>query len=302
MKIKKVLASLALVMSLSITGCSSNENSDRPEGWPETFVVTTSVDENNPDADAMNQQFASDLEAALGIPVEVYSSSDYTTMIEGMAAGNVQASMVSPMSYFQTKERANAELVASAKMAYEYRSVFITQGDNDEINSLEDLRGKTFAFVDQASSSGYLYPKAHLVQTLNLDPDQLENSGYFFDTVAFSGGHNTSLVGVAMGDYDAACVSLQVIEMMQQAGQIQEGDIKVIGQTDIIPNPAYVVAGDLPQDLKDKFKDFLLNYDNADFFEAALGSADMRFGETSEADYEPARQVMELLHLDIGGE
>ena len=64
MKIKKVLASLALVMSLSITGCSSNTNSDRPEGWPETFVVTTSVDENNPDADAMNQQFASDLEAA----------------------------------------------------------------------------------------------------------------------------------------------------------------------------------------------------------------------------------------------
>ena len=63
-----------------------------------------------------------------------------------------------------------------------------------------------------------------------------------------------------------------------------------------------MIDGDLPQDLKDKFKDFLLNYDNADFFEAALGSADMRFGEASEADYEPARQVMELLHLDIGGE
>ena len=90
-------------------------------------------------------------------------------------------------------------------------------------------------------------------------------------------------MGVAKGDYDAACVGLQVVDMMQQAGQIQEGDIKIIDQTDIIPNPAYVIDGDLPQDLKDKFKDFLLNYDNADFFEAALGSADMRFGEASEA-------------------
>ncbi len=302
MRIKKVLVSLAMVLCLGAVGCSGSTDSDRPEGWPETFVVTTSIDENNPDADAMNEQFAKDMEAALGIPVEIYSASDYTAMIEGMAAGNVQASMVSPMSYFQTKEKANAELVASAQMAYEYRSVFITQGDNDEINSLEDLRGKTFAFVDQASSSGYLYPKAHLVQKLDLDPDQMENSGYFFDTVAFSGGHNTSLMGVAMGDYDAACVTKQVVDMMIEAGQIEEGDVKVIDQTEIIPNPAYVVAGDLPQDLKDKFKEFLLGYDNAEFFEVALGSADMRFGEASEADYEPARQVMELLHLEIGEE
>lgn len=48
----------------------------------------------------------------------------------------------------------------------------------------------------------------------------MENSGYFFDTVAFSGNHQTSLVGVMMGDYDAACVGESIIYMMEEAGQL----------------------------------------------------------------------------------
>ncbi len=44
---------------------------------------------------------------------------------------------------------------------------------------LRDLKGKTFAFVDQASSSGYMYPKAKLVNKLSLDPDLLEKQRIF---------------------------------------------------------------------------------------------------------------------------
>lgn len=292
----------AVLAGVMLAGCSSGNSGTAENGWPETFVVTTSVDENNPDADAMNDQFGEDLSEYLGIPVEVYSASDYTMIVEGMAAGNVNASLVSPMSYFHVKERTNIELVASAKMAAEYRSAFITQGDNDEINSLEDLEGHSFAFVDQASSSGYLYPKATLCRDLDLDPDQLENSDYFFSTVAFSGNHQTSLMGVAMGDYDAACVAESIVAMMEQAGQLEEGALKIIGTTDDIPNPAYVINADLPQDLKDKFKEFLMTYDNADFFEVALGSADMRFGETSEEDFQPAKDVIDFLGLEMGEE
>lgn len=298
----KILNSItvALISGALLTGCSATAKQSGKDGWPDKFVVTTSIDENNPDADALNDEFGKDLEEYLGIPVEIYSGADYTAIIEGMASGNVQASMVSPMSYFQTKEKANAELVASAKMATEYRSAFIVKGDNDEINSLEDLKGKTFAFVDQASSSGYLYPKAYLVKNLDLDPDKLENSGYYFETVAFSGNHQTSLTGVVMSDYDAACVAKSIIDMMVASDQMKKDDVKVIGETDVIPNPAYVVAGDLPKDLKEKFKEFLLSYDNEDFFKAALGSKDMRFGETSEDDYKSAKEVLDLLHIQFG--
>ncbi len=304
MKLRTIfqVGSIAAMAALTMAGCSQASAASGTAGWPETFVVTTSVDENNPDADALNDMFAQDMSEYLGIPVEIYSAADYTTIVEGMASGNVQASMVSPMSYFQTKERANAELVASAATAYPYKTVFITQADNSDINSIEDLKGKTFAFVDQASSSGYLYPKAHLVEQLNLDPDQLEQSDYFFSTVAFSGGHPTSLIGVTMGDYDAACVAYQVMEQMEAAGQLDSEDVKIIGETEEIPNPAYVISGDLPEDLKTKFREFLLSYDNEEFFEAALGSGEMRFGEASEEDYEPARKVVELLNIDLGGE
>lgn len=297
----KKASRLALTAPLLLTAACSSTTADSTENeWPDTFVVTTSLDETNPDSDALNEQFAEDMSEALGIDVEIYSASSYTTIVEGMAAGTVNATLCSPMSYFQITEKMDVDIAASAQMAYDYYSVIITQGDNDEINSLEDLEGKTFAFVDQASSSGYLYPKAYLIQELGLDSDQLETSGYFFDTVAFSGGHNTSLTGVVMGDYDAACVAAQVVQMMVEAGQIEEDDVKVIGQTDIIPNPCYVIDASLPDDLKTAFKEFLLNYDNEEFFEAALGSADMSFGEGSEEDYEPTKQVIELLGLEFG--
>jgi len=180
------------------------------------------------------------------------------------------------------------------------KTAFITKADRDDINSLKDLKGKTFAFVDQASSSGYLYPKAKLIKELQLDTDKLEANDYFFSTVAFSGGHPTSLTGVTMGDYDAAAVAKAIITQMVKAGQLKESDIKVIGETDVIPNPCYVVRGDLPQDLKDKIKEFFMTYDDESYFEAVHENKDIRFVEVTDETYTPAKEMLELLKIDMG--
>ncbi len=291
MKLKQILKS-GLVMTLLLTGCSANADD---KGNPKEITVITSIDENNPDAGKLNEQFASDMSEALGgIKVNIMESGDYTAMIEGMAAGNVDASLVSPMSYYQAVEKADAEMIAMAKMADEYKTVFITKADNDEINSLEDLKGKSFAFVDQASSSGYL------IDTLGLDADKLETSGYFFSSVAFSGQHPTSVMGVEMGDYDAAAVAGSIISMMEKGGQIEKGSLKIIGETDEIPSPCYVVRGDLSQDLKDSIQKFLLSYDNEDFFKAAMGDGSMRFAEPDPSAYESTKTVLKIAGADLG--
>ncbi|MEG0549398.1 MAG: phosphate/phosphite/phosphonate ABC transporter substrate-binding protein, partial [Coprobacillus sp.] len=217
-----------------------------------------------------------------------------------MANKKVDVMLVSPMSYFQAKERANAELLVSTPTAADYKTAFITKADRSDINSISDLKGKTFAFVDQSSSSGYLYPKAKLVKDLSLDTDKLESSGYFFNTVAFSGGHPTSLTGVMMGDYDGAAVAKSVITQMVKANQLKESDIKVIGETDVIPNPCYVARGDLPADLKAKIKEFFLTYSDESYFEAVHSSKDIRFVEVSEKELNPAKEMLDLLKVDLG--
>lgn len=299
-KLKKILMlSLAMICILGATGCSSNSD-DTATKWPDKIVLAQMPNENNPDADSQHKKFGEALAKYLGIEVEAVEGTEYTAGIEGMANKKVDVMLVSPMSYFQAKERANAELLVSTPTAADYKTAFITKADRSDINSISDLKGKTFAFVDQSSSSGYLYPKAKLVKDLSLDTDKLESSGYFFNTVAFSGGHPTSLTGVMMGDYDGAAVAKSVITQMVKANQLKESDIKVIGETDVIPNPCYVARGDLPTDLKAKIKEFFLTYSDESYFEAVHSSKDIRFVEVSEKELNPAKEMLDLLKVDLG--
>lgn len=281
-----------------LVGCSSNETKDE-NAWPKELVVVQMPNENNPDAGSKHDEFAKALSEYIGIPVKEMEGSDYTVGIEAMASKKGDVMLVSPMSYFQAKERAGAQLLASTPMMDEYRTKFIVKTDSS-INTLTDLKGKSFAFVDQASSSGYLYPKSKLVNSLNLDTDKLETSGYFFSTVAFSGKHDSSVIGVTMGDYDGAAVAGTTIGQMEKAGVLKKDAIKVIGETDVIPNPAYVIRNNLPDDLKAKVKEFYLQYADESYFETVHGNKDIRFVDVSEKDYAPAKELLDTLKLDLG--
>ncbi len=289
----KKIGMLMIALSLFLVGCQA-KSSEVNE-----LVLVQMPNENNPNAGGQHEAFRAALEKDLGIKVKEMEGTDYSVGIEAMANKKIDVMLVSPFSYFQAKERAGAELLVSMPTLENYRTVFIVKKDSP-INSLKDLKGKTFAFVEQASSSGYLYPKSHLVNELDLDPDLLESSGYFFDTVTFSGKHDASVMGVEMGDYDGAAVAQAVLDQMTQAGVIKKDQFKIIGQTDIIPNPAYVIRGDLPKDLKEKIKNFFLNYDDKSYFKEIHGNENVSFVEVDESAYKIVKEMMETLKMEVG--
>ncbi len=301
-KIRNILLSTFMIttMAVSMTGCGSDTEAEaKGDGeWPDKIVLVQMPNENNPNAGTRHEEFSKALSDYIGIEVSELEGTEYSVGIEAMASGNIDVMLVSPMSYYQAKERAGAELLVSTPIGESYYTAFITKSDRDDINSLKDLKGKSFAFVDQASSSGYMYPKAKLLMELDLDSSLLENSDYFFNTVAFSGNHATSVQGVVMGDYDAAAVGYGSLQQMADAGVIELDDIKVIGKTDTIPNPSYVVRGDLPNDLKAKIKDFFLTYDNETYFEEIHGGKDIRFNDVKEEDYAIVYDTLEILGID----
>ena len=290
---------LSLTMAGAMAGCTNEPGAgaDLPAGWPEEITIVQMPNENNPNAGAKHEEFRKAMEDYLGIKVKEMEGTEYSVGIEGMAAGNIDVMLVSPMSYYQAKERAGAELLVSTPMAQDYHTAFITRADNDEINSLEDLRGKSFAFVDQASSSGYMYPKAYLLQKLGLDTDLLENSDYFFSTVAFAGSHPAVATGVSMGDYEAGAVAASVLTQLSDAGALDVSTLKVIDQTDTIPNPAYVVRGNLPEDLKAKIKEFFLQYDDGNYFAEVHGDERIRFVTVTEEDYKIIYDTLKVLGI-----
>ena len=280
---------------------ASNQIAVQPENtWPAKITIVQMPDDNNPDAGQMHDGFRKEMEEYVGIKVEELEASDYTVGIEAMKSKKLEVMLVSPMSYYNAKRMVGVDPVVTTgtEGVTPYITVFLTKSDRDDINTMDDLRDKTFAFVDPASSSGYMYPKAKLITELDLDAELLESPGYFFKTVAYSGKHDSSLIGVTMGDYDAAAVALSVIDSVVEAGLINKDDVKIIGETEVIPSACFVMRSDLPQDLKDKIKEFYLQYDDAAYFEAFYKNPELRFIEAKDSDYDVVDEMIKILKIE----
>lgn len=319
MNINKAVAGLLLLVVIAaFSGCAKASNApsktgpadssqsgslaaaDAKKDWPSKIVIVQMPNESNPDAGEKHEGFRQAAENYIGVKVEELEGSDYTVGVEAMKRDKLDVMVVGLMGYYRAKKFANVEPLVTTPTSdgVPYKSIFITRADRDDLNSLEDLKDQTVAFVDPVSTSGYMFAKAELIKSLNLDADQLENPGYFFRAVTYSGRHESSVMGVVMGDYDAAAIGFGTIKNMVDAGLLKEEDIKIIAETETYPNACLVIRGNLPQSLKDKIKEFYLQYDDSAYFQAFYNSLDVRFIEAKDSDYAVVDELIRLLKLE----
>ena len=301
--LSKFFLTVGLVTTLAACGNGGSSSSSSAlddkanKGWPEELTLVQMPNENNPNAASMHTALRDHLSEELGIEVKEFEGGSYAVGIEALASGNLDIMLASPMSYYQANQKAGAELLVTPQVeGYEYYTAFITKKDNEEINNMEDLKGKNFAFVNAASSSGYLYPKGTLVQEFDLDPDLLEQSGYFFENVTFSESHANSVMGVLMGDFDAAAVAIGQMDSMIQAGTIKEDDFKIIGRTQNIPDASYIIRGDLPEDFKEAIREAFVSFEDEQYFEAVHNDPNARFVETEQTYYDPTIEMLDAIN------
>lgn len=289
-KVKKALLSIVVAtMTLGMVGCDSKE---------ETFTIAYLPNESTEQkADARNG-LAEGLSEELGMKVVEYQASDYNAIIEAMRTGKVDMAYFGPLSFCLAYEKANAEPVAMKakngdKATSTYKSVLIAKKDSD-ISTIQDIKGKTMAFVEPNSTSGALIPSAEIIKSfpeLNLTIDDLQTNGKFFESVSFSGKHQAGLQAVLKGDIDVAPISDQILANEIKHGNAPEDGVKIIHESAAIPSEPMAVRGDLPEEVKDKVKSFLINYNNESYFDTLFGDTTMRFVDSSIEDY---KEIIEL--------
>ena len=158
------------------------------------------------------------LSEQLGIPVTIQVTSDYSAAIEAMKSKHIDMAWFGPFSYVMAAKVANAEAIVNGVRRSDgksdYHSVIITRSDSG-IETLEDLKGKSFAFVDPASTSGNLIPRKMLIEN-GIDPDN------DFDRSFYAGTHNAVEYAIANGKVDAGADSDNSYNRMVEAGEIGE--------------------------------------------------------------------------------
>jgi phosphonate transport system substrate-binding protein len=238
--------------------------------------------------------FIEQLEKATGMKVKPFVAIDYAGVIEALKAKKLEAAFLGPFSYVLARDVVGApvEPVGRGVMAHtgksSYRALFITPAKSD-VNKLEDLKGKTFAFVDPGSTSGNLVPR-YVFKTVGIDPDK------DFKALRWSGTHDGSLIAVAEGKVDGAVIADEVYDLNLKKGIVKPERVRVIHASDPIPGSPFVVRTDLSADLRDKITKGFMSVKNANF--GKLGTI-LEMDPAKDSDYNVLRNLVKELKLDL---
>lgn len=303
MKVKTILGSLLLGSALLLSACgdTKNVNSSADKNNLDEFVIAYLPHESSEEKAELDKDFEIELEEELGVKVSSYQANSYNAAIEAMKNDKADLAYFGPFSYIVAAERAGAEALTTidnAQKADEPLSIFVTAADS-EIDSLEDMKGKTMGFVDPVSTSGHLIPKKYLMDEFGVSLEDLETDGEFFKSVQFAGGHDKALIGAVNKQYDVAVVATVKGDMLVEKQVVSKDSFKIIGE---VPNVdaggygAFAIRGNHTEETKDKVRQFLLNYDES-YISKVTGFQGGKLVEVDDSEFDAFREVAEALKM-----
>ena len=297
---KKLTLCVSIILLISaFTACGSSNKKDK-------FTIAYAPNESTEQSTDARNGLADALSKEIGMEVEEIQATDYNAIVEALRTGQADMAYMGPLAIALGNERAEVEpIVMKAtdgdKTNAVYHSVFITRADNDEINSIEDIKGKTMAFVDPDSTSGNLVPTAEIIGAFpneNLTSDSLHTNGEFFEAVSYSGQHQAGLQALLKGDVDVVPISDQILQSEIDCGNAKEEDIKIIYTSGDIPAEGIVVNKDMDDNMREKVTEFLVEFDDKAYFEQVIKNADARFVECSIDDYKDIIELNSVLNSE----
>jgi phosphonate transport system substrate-binding protein len=157
-----------------------------------------------------------------------------------------------------------------------------------DLFSPEDIAGKTFAFNDPNSTSGYLVPMSFFLLEMGIEPKA------HFSKLTFSGSHEASILAVANKKVDVASTNLPDVQQMVREGKVPRGAVRVIWVSKLIPNDPIVVRKDVPERLKQAIQQALMTMNTRHPEAFAEGGAWIgAFVKVNDAKYQIIRDLNE---------
>jgi phosphate/phosphite/phosphonate ABC transporter binding protein len=178
------------------------------------------------------------LSDAIGRKVVLSVASDYGSLRTQMESGAVDIGSFSPFAYVDAAQGGRVRIIAQSLIegSGTYRGLIVVRRDSG-IASLAGLAGKRFAFVDPKSASGYVYPRAMLLEK-GIRPDTA------FSEVIFAGDHRKVIAAVLGRSVDGGAIYDGALRLAREAGERTE-DLVTLASTDPIPHDAIAVRSGL---------------------------------------------------------
>ncbi|MEX6508688.1 phosphonate ABC transporter substrate-binding protein [Jiella sp. M17.18] len=267
--------------------------------------------ENQADRLRNFQCMVDQLKTKLGVDeVKLFPAADYDGVIQGLLGGTLDEAELGASGYakvyLENKDAVDPILTTvQTDGSTGYHSVMVARKDSG-MTKLADMKGKKLGFADPDSTSGYLVPNVALPKDIGMPVDK------FFASTGFGGGHENLVLEVLKGTFDAGTTWASGVgkfedgytsgnlRKMVDKGELDMNDLVQLWESPLIPNGPIVVRAGLDKDMKQKFKDYMMNLPKTDpaCFAAVEGGDFKGFTEVTPAFYET---IIAARKATIGG-
>ena len=248
------IAAVLVGIGIGIAFSTESQETNTAETPLEKLVVAVVPQGDVKKFEAQEKMLEAYFTDKIGMPVEIFYPIDDTTTLASIKAGTTHVAFMSSRPALLANEQNNGDVLAfmadlrpfktesgDEVLGTSYMSQYWTLKERDDINTLQDMRGKSAAFSGPLSTGGYLFPVAELVHQKLLpsgdDPKE------FFSEILFSGGYHQSLIALLNGEVDvAAGDDWAVFTFLTPEEQAR---IKVIKEFGPVPTHSAIYKADL---------------------------------------------------------
>lgn len=293
------LALIFLSASLFLqSGCISQTAPLGSAENPVKLFFTPSVDAKVIEDNSI--QFKNYLEEKTPYRFSISVPQSYIAVVESFGTKRADVAAINTFGYVMAHERygVEARLTVLRHGQKTYQSEFLAKA-NGPIQGLKDFHGRKIAFVDGASTSGYLLPMKMLMD-LGIKPSQ----------IVFAGKHDSVITMIYQGAVDggAAFYSPPLGGEMQEARRLVrtqypdiESKVKIVALSEAIPNDPIVFRREMPEEMKEKIAEAFLRFvetpEGQRAFQRIYGVTGVQ--KASDADYGAVREMIRVVGQDL---
>ena len=232
----------------------------------------------------------------LGITVNFTSLSRYGNIVERFNAEKMDGAFFGSFTYALAHNQLGVEAIArpvNLDGTSTYHGYIFVRKDSG-IRTAIDMKGKRFAFVEHATTAGYLFPLAYFRESGITDPQSYVGESFF------AGSHDAAVLAVLNREADIGSAKNTIYDQMASENPRIEKELVILAASGVVPQNGLAVRRDLDPELKNALKRILLDMDkDTEGIEALQRFGARGFIETRTRDYEYLYRLAERVGIDF---
>ena len=297
---QRKMAGRLLALSLCITilaGCSKDKPPPKKAIRPEKTILIGLIPEQNIFKQIERYEPLADyLSGKTGTRINLKILPRYGNIINNFRSMGLDGAFFGSFTYALAHETLGVSViarpVATDNTSTYYGMIFVRKDSG--IRTIADMKGKRFAFVDKATTAGYLLPLEYFHK------HGVKNFRKYFRETYFTGTHEDAILDVLFGKTDVGAAKNTVFQRMSEKDRRIRRELVVLERSPDVPENGLALKKDIEETLRERFRAALLAmHDDPEGKIILERFGAIKFIPTTNRDYDPVYRYAREIHLDL---